>query len=185
MSYSFSKDNFQWGLYFMVGPQGSGKTALATKIVVDYHNNRKIYANYKIKGLDYEHIDPLAIFTIIKDNPTYFNNSIIVIDELHVFFNAYDFFKDHVRQIVGFFSQLRKRNILLVATVQYFKRIPITIREQTKLIFDVSNYKDQSKKFYLNVSRVDGYYQEPIIQNVLIKDLPNYFKYYDTNYIIE
>ena len=91
MSYNFSKDNFQWGLYFMVGPPGSGKTALATKIVVDYHKNRKIYANYKINGLAYEHIDPLAIFSIIKDNPTYFNNSIIVIDELHVFFNAYDF----------------------------------------------------------------------------------------------
>ena len=102
-----------------------------------------------------------------------------------VYFNAYDFFKEHIRQITGFFSQLRKRNILLLGTAQYFKRLPITIREQTKLIFDVSNYKYQSKKFYLDVSMVDGYYQEPIVQNVLIKDLPNYFKYYDTNYIVE
>ena len=169
----------------MVGPQGSGKTALATKIVVDYHNGRKIYANYKLNGLAYEHIDPLSIFRIIEDNPTYFNNSIIVIDEMPVYFNAYDFSKEHIRQITGFFSQLRKRNILLLGTAQYFKRLPMTIREQTKLIFDVSNYKYQSKKFYLDVSMVDGYYQEPIVQNVLIKDLPNYFKYYDTNYIIE
>ena len=50
----------------MVGPQGSGKTALATKIVVDYHNGRKIYANYKINGLPYEHIDPLSIFQSLK-----------------------------------------------------------------------------------------------------------------------
>lgn len=113
-------------------------------------------------------------------NSDYLNNSIIALDEIHIYFDAYDFLTKDNRIISAFASQLRKRNTLLLATTQYFLTISIRLRKQAKYIFDIKQLKNGF--FSTDISRVDGYYTDYI--KTLTLDLKPYFTYYNTYEII-
>ena len=178
------------GFYLAIGRQGSGKTAFITKLLVDnYTNNKKVYSNYSLFDIDYEKItfdnkrnkNAIDILNVIKDNPNYFNNSIMLLDEIHLYFDSRDFMKQNNRVIQNFFSQLRKRNILLLATTQYILHLDIRIRRQALAVFQMTNLKDGI--FRVEVHDIDGYYTN-FIKSELV-NLNDYFKYYDTNELIE
>lgn len=178
------------GFYIAIGRQGAGKTAFITKLLVDnYSSYRKVYSNYSLFGIDYEKItfdnkrnkNAIDILKVISDNPDYFNNSIMLIDEIHIYFDSRDFMKQNNRIIQNFFSQLRKRNILLLATTQYILHLDIRIRRQALAVFQMTNLKDGI--FRVEVHEIDGYYTN-FIRTELV-NLNDYFKYYDTNEIIE
>jgi len=178
------------GFYLAIGRQGSGKTAFITKLLVDnYSIDRKVYSNYSLFGIDYEKItfdnkrnkNAIDILNVISDNPDYFNNSIMLLDEIHIYFDSRDFMKQNNRIIQNFFSQLRKRNILLLATTQYILHLDIRIRRQALAVFQMANLKDGI--FRVDVHEIDGYYTS-FIRTELV-NLNDYFKYYDTNELIE
>lgn len=178
------------GFYLAIGRQGSGKTAFITKLLVDnYSGERKVYSNYSLFGIDYEKItfdnkrnkNAIDILNVISDNPDYFNNSIMLLDEIHIYFDSRDFMKQNNRIIQNFFSQLRKRNILLLATTQYILHLDIRIRRQALAVFQMTNLKDGI--FRVDVHDIDGYYTN-FIKTELV-NLNDYFKYYDTNELIE
>ena len=178
------------GFYVAIGRQGSGKTAFITKLLVDnYNSSRKVYSNYSLFGIDYEKItfdnkrnkNAIDILNVISDNPDYFNNSIMLLDEIHIYFDNRDFMKQNNRIIQNFFSQLRKRNILLLATTQYILHLDVRIRRQALAVFQMTNLKDGI--FRVDVHEIDGYYTS-FIRTELV-NLNDYFKYYDTNELIE
>lgn len=178
------------GFYLAIGRQGSGKTAFITKLLVDnYNSSRKVYSNYSLFGIDYQKItfdnrrnkNAIDILNVISDNPNYFNNSIMLLDEIHIYFDSRDFMKQNNRIIQNFFSQLRKRNILLLATTQYILHLDIRIRRQALAVFQMANLKDGI--FRVDVHEIDGYYTS-FIRTELV-NLNDYFRYYDTNELIE
>ena len=178
------------GFYLAIGRQGSGKTAFITKLLVDnYTNDKKVYSNYSLFGINYEkitfdnkrHKNAIDILNVIKDNPNYFNNSIMLLDEIHLYFDSRDFMKTNNRIIQNFFSQLRKRNILLLATTQYILHLDIRIRRQALAVFQMTNLRDGI--FQVDVHEIDGYFTR-FIRSELV-NLNDYFKYYDTNELIE
>ena len=139
------------GFYIAIGRQGSGKTAFITKLLIDnYSADKKVFSNYTLFGIDYEKItfdnkrskNAIDILNVIKDNPNYFNNSIMLLDEIHLYFDSRDFMKQNNRIIQNFFSQLRKSNILLLATTQYILHLDIRIRRQELAVFQMTNLKD-------------------------------------------
>ena len=178
------------GFYIAIGRQGSGKTAFITKLLVDnYSNDRKVYSNYSLFGIDYQKItfdnkrnkNAIDILKVISENPDYFNNSIMLFDEIHIYFDSRDFMRQNNRIIQNFFSQLRKRNILLLATTQYILHLDVRIRRQALAVFQMTNLKDGI--FRVDVHEIDGYYTS-FIRTELV-NLKDYFKYYDTNELIE
>lgn len=178
------------GFYLAIGRQGSGKTAFITKLLVDnYTSDKKVYSNYSLFGIDYKKItfdnkrnkNSTDILEIINDNPDYFNNSIMLLDEIHIYFDSRDFMRHNNRIIQNFFSQLRKRNILLLATTQYILHLDIRIRRQALAVFQMTNLKDGI--FRVDVHEIDGYYTN-FIRSELV-NLNDYFKYYNTNELIE
>jgi hypothetical protein len=116
---------------------------------------------------------------IPRNNMDYFINSIILIDEIHIWLDAYNFYKKDDVTISAFFSQLRKRNILLLATTQYLLNLNIRVRRQLSYVLDMSK---KGKIFQCVTSEVDGYYQSVISTTNF--DLREYYKYYDTKEII-
>ena len=179
-----------YGFYLAIGRQGSGKTAFITKLLVDnYTSDKKVYSNYSLFGINYEKItfdnkrnkNSTDILKVICDNPDYFNNSIMLLDEIHIYFDSRDFMKQNNRVIQNFFSQLRKRNILLLATTQYILHLDIRTRRQALAVFQMINLKDGI--FRVEVNEIDGYYTN-FIKTELV-NLNDYFKYYDTNELIE
>ena len=178
------------GFYVAIGRQGSGKTAFITKLLVDnYNSTRKVYSNYSLFGIDYQKItfdnkknkNSIDILKVINENPDYFNNSIMLFDEIHIYFDSRDFMRQNNRIIQNFFSQLRKRNILLLATTQYVLHLDVRIRRQALAVFQMTNLKDGI--FKVDVHEIDGYYTS-FIRTELV-NLTDYFKYYDTNELIE
>lgn len=185
------------GFYLAIGKQGSGKTAIITKLIIDNMQGRKIFSNYKLIGIDYTPVtfdskierdrDKLDILTQLKEDPAYFNNSIMAFDELHIYFDSRDFMKENNRVMQTFFSQLRKRNVLLFGTTQYIMNIDVRIRRQCMNVFSMQHLgKNETFKgdiFRVDTHDIDGY-NTMFISSYQI-DLQDYFKFYDTNEIIE
>ena len=179
-----------YGFYLAIGRQGSGKTAFITKLLFDnYSPDKKVYSNYSLFGIEYEKItfdnkknkNSIDILEVIKNNPDYFNNSIMLLDEIHIYFDSRDFMRQNNRIIQNFFSQLRKRNILLLATTQYILHLDVRIRRQALAVFQMTNLKDGI--FRVDVHEIDGYFTR-FVKTELV-NLNDYFKFYDTNELIE
>jgi len=182
-----------YGLYIAVGRQGSGKTLFMIKLLIDnlkYKN--KIFSNINLYNIDRDYTkislstredtitDVPLMLDMLDDDINIFNDSIIFLDEIHKDLDSRDFWSESSRKIQGFFSQLRKRNCLVLATAQYFMLIDNRVRKQCFNVFDMR--KLSNEMFNVVVSEVDGYYYRPII-NYDVK-LSDYFKYYDTNEIV-
>ncbi len=191
-----------YGLYIAVGKQGSGKTLFMVKLLIDNLKYKsKIFSNINLYNIDRDYTKislstrdeeddeekkeeeketvPLML-DMLDDDINVFNDSIIFLDEIHKDLDSRDFWSESSRKIQGFFSQLRKRNCLVLATAQYFGLIDNRVRKQCFNVFDMRKLSDEM--FNVVVSEVDGYYYRPII-NYDVK-LSDYFKYYDTNEIV-
>ncbi len=169
------------GFYIAIGKQGSGKTLFITKLCIDnFEGSRKIYSNYSLKGLPYTSIDLEILLNILDNDPNALNDSIILLDEIHLYLDSLDFMRKNNRRLQTFFSQLRKRNILLFATTQYLMNVDIRIRRQCMAVFDMEHiYKDL---FLVKTCEIDGYYwNEKDKTHFYLQD---YYKYYDTNELI-
>ena len=182
-----------YGLYIAVGRQGSGKTLFMIKLLIDNLKYKsKIFSNINLYNIDRDYTkislstredtitDVPLMLDMLDDDINIFNDSIILLDEIHKDLDSRDFWSESSRKIQGFFSQLRKRNCLVLATAQYFMLIDNRVRKQCFNVFDMRKLSDEM--FNVVVSEVDGYYYRPII-NYDVK-LSDYFKYYDTNEIV-
>ena len=182
-----------YGLYIAVGRQGSGKTVFMIKLLIDNLKYKsKIFSNINLYNIDRDYTkislstreetvtDVPLMLDMLDEDINIFNDSIILLDEIHKDLDSRDFWSESSRKIQGFFSQLRKRNCLVLATAQYFMLIDNRVRKQCFNVFDMR--KISNEMFNVVVSEVDGYYYRPII-NYDVK-LSDYFKYYDTNEIV-
>jgi len=183
------------GFYLAIGKQGSGKTALITKLIVDNMDGRKVFSNYKLIGIDYTPVtfdnekeeDKLDVLKMLKEDKNYFNNSIMAFDEIQIYFDSRDFMKENSRIMQAFFSQLRKRNILLFGTTQYILNFDVRLRRQCMNVFLMKHIgKIETFKgniFLVETHDIDGYNTQFISSYQI--DLQDYFQYYDTKELIE
>ena len=185
------------GFYLSIGKQGSGKTALITKFIIDNSAGKKIYSNYHLIGIDYTPItfdstlerdkDKLDVLKVLKEDTNYFNGSIMAFDEMHIYFDSRDFMNKNNRIMQTFFSQLRKRDILLFGTTQYIMHIDVRIRRQCMNVFLMKHVgKNETFKgdiFNVETHDIDGY-NTRFISSYMV-NLEEYFKFYNTKEIIE
>lgn len=152
--------------------------------------DRKVFSNYSLKGINYEPItfdndidgsDKIDILDMLDRDPNFFNHSVMLLDEIHIYFDSLDFMRVNNRRMAKFFSQLRKRDILLFATTQYIMNLDIRIRRQAMNVFEMEHiYKGL---FEVTTHEIDGYFSREISRFKI--DLSDYYGYYDTNEIIE
>lgn len=181
------------GFFLIIGKQGSGKTLMTTKHAFDMieeYPDKRVFSNYKLNDIDFTYItfnseiesnkNKLDILKTLDENPDYFNNSIMLIDELHLYLDSYDFLKKNNRRLQIFFSQLRKRRILLIGTTQYIMNVDIRIRRQCLAVMDMTHIR--GSLFKVDTLSIDGYYTE-LVSSYKI-DLRSYFNKYDTYELI-
>ena len=175
------------GFYLAIGKQGSGKTLFTTKLLIDNFKGQNVFSNYSLFGIPYTKVtlsdrvkDCLNILDELEKDPNIFNNSIMMIDEIHLDLNSLDFMRKNNRKLQTFFSQLRKRNILLLATSQYLLNVDIRIRRQCKNVFEMSYI--EGDVFQVITHDIDGYYSQEISRYYV--KLSDYYQYYDTFEIV-
>lgn len=173
------------GFYILIGKQGSGKTLMATKLAID-DTKRRIFSNFTLYERDFQAItfnsdidenkDKIDILKMLDKNPNFFDNSIMLLDEMHVYFDSLDFYRANSRRMQTFFSQLRKRKILLIGTTQYLLNLDVRLRRQAFAVMEMNHVK---KSFFrVTTSELDGMYSRYI--STYIVDLKNYYKHYNT-----
>lgn len=179
------------GFFLAIGKQGSGKTLFMVKLLVD--NNIKkipIFSNISLfKDIKYQKItlsdrvkrdDVINVLDALDNDPDIFNQSIMLLDEIHLDLNSLDFAKKNNRRLQVFFSQLRKRKILLLATSQYLLNVDVRIRRQCLNVFEMGFIKDNI--FQVITHEIDGYYSSELSRYYI--DLSAYYDFYDTNEIV-
>lgn len=171
------------GFYLTIGAQGSGKTLLSVALIFELSKifpDKKIFSNTELYNIEYERFNFENLLENIKYNNNYYDNSIILFDEIHIFLNSLDYYKKQNRLVQSFFSQLRKRRIFLIGTAQYILNVDVRIRRQAKRVFEV--YKHNNHIFEVNIHLIDGYFTQHI-DTVYLK-LDKYYNKYNTYEII-
>ena len=171
------------GFYLAIGAQGSGKTLLSVALLFELSKifpNKKIFSNTTLYNINYEKYDFDGLLENIKNNNNYYDNSIILFDEIHIFLNSLDYYKKQNRLVQGFFSQLRKRKIFLIGTAQYILNVDVRIRRQAKRVFEI--FKRNNHIYEVHIHLIDGYFTQEI-DTVFLK-LDMYYNKYDTYEII-
>jgi replication-associated recombination protein RarA len=180
------------GFILLIGQQGAGKTLMMTKLAYDSFNDDKkpIYANYSLFGIPFKPItfnadleynkNKMDILKTLDKNPNFFNGSVMLLDELHLYLDSLDFMRANNRRFQIFFSQLRKRKILLIGTTQYLMNIDIRIRRQCLNVLEMSHLKNTI--FRVDTHKIDGYFTD-LVSSYRI-DLGGYYNYFDTNELV-
>jgi len=117
---------------------GSGKTAFMTYLgVLDYVNGRKLRANYKLNGVDYNYQESLnhLIVNMREDK-----DSTYLVDELSTWISCYE--KPNMKNsgllLMDMAKQTRKMDIKLYYTAQTFGQIPKFLRVLTHRVYIIS-----------------------------------------------
>jgi hypothetical protein len=180
------------GFFLIVGKQGSGKTLLAVKYTHDDMGKRPVFSNTTLFGIEYqpitfdnkkkENVGKIDILAQIDENPDYFNNSVMLIDEIHLYLDSRDFLRKNIRALQTFFSQLRKRHILVLGTAQSFWNVDIRIRRQCMNVLELEHLNKSVFDVTINEITVDAYGYYPVKLKTFL--LADYYKFYDHEEVI-
>lgn len=172
----------------VLGDRGAGKTAFAIYLIENALNEGKnVYTNIEttFKSDRLHSID----FEAIKKNPECIENGYLIMDEMQVGSDSYEFLSRNNRELSTFATQIRKRKITWIYITQRFNRIDKRLRDLTDYIYQIKGiyainqtqniYKCSQVKIFDIVD--SGGFQ-------LIKQFyyygSKYFQYYNTNQLI-
>ena len=187
----------------VVGERGAGKTLFMTAYAVDAYFESiekvkaykrgeyklskgekppeplKIFSNYPLYKIPYTYIT----YAEVEELPDYLTNGLVLFDEILVGADAYKPFNKSNESIYKFITQMRKRKCTLLFTAQMFTQAAKRIRLQTNYIYQITN--PMRIRGWVNLQTYLWGGMQPL---TLIKDedlnLRAYFKYYDTNYVV-
>lgn len=138
----YLRDTYKWGRvgreglptgpYLIAGRQGTGKTLLAMELLLGLARaaDKKgltvhVYSNMTING-PYRRFQTLD--ELVNVNHTEDQYGVIIYDEIGSAYSSGKVPESHLQV----FNQLRKRRMVMLATVQSFPRVPKAFREQIK-----------------------------------------------------
>lgn len=151
-----------------------------TYLAKKYHEEGKaIYSNYHLINIPYK---PMTLKEM-SELPEELNNAVVLMDELHVGADSYDFMKSSSKAFYMFATQLRKRKVNWYYTTQIFTQVAKRIRMQTDYLITMENTK---KEHMFNVHIYDRRKLENINDpiNQFTFDGTAYFSEYDTDEVI-
>lgn len=190
----FRKNYDKYGVFCWVGKQGDGKTYSCCDFISEVRGDKKVITNqYKYYQLnkDFCIYEPNFYDIIAKfNNGTYDKNYIIFYDELFTLLEKGKLSKN----ILTFISQLRKRSIYLVTTVQEWLDINVTFRRYVRFQIDCMMFNFLGF-FAISINQIhDGYkmhwdnelneYSAPIIRTTIKKCSKAIADSYDTFEVI-
>lgn len=190
----FKKYNDKYGVFCWVGKQGDGKSYSCADFIQEIRGNKKVITNqlkYAQNNKDFCIYEPNFYNIIAKfNNGTYDRDYIIFYDELFTLLEKGKLKKD----ILTFISQLRKREIYLLTTVQEWLDINVTFRRYVRYQIDCYMFNFLGL-FALSINQIhDGYqmkwdndaneYVAPIIRTTIKKCSKAIADSYDTFEVI-
>lgn len=124
----------EYGVRFICGEQGSGKTVFLTKYLLDLQKKYpklKIQTNYNYR---YEH-DKISHWKDLVERSNGIYGYVNVLDEVQNWFNSLAS-KNFPPEMMTEISQQRKQRKLFLCTSQVFGRVAKPIREQAMIVYE-------------------------------------------------
>lgn len=169
-------------LTVIIGPRGSGKTALMTKLAYDdYTNNgRHTIANYQL-GWPFTYMTYAEIIELPDD----LKDANVLLDEIFVGAGSRKSFTKSNIKMTEFVTQIRKRKCDVFYTVQKARLIDVNLRDQTDTI--VETKKSLEGIFEVVVRDRHNWHNKNSIIHKFIFDARNFFKLnlYDTDEVVK
>lgn len=122
-------DTGVFGVYCFTGKQGTGKTYSLTKYIAKNAEERIIYSNLTLHGIDYRPIRDVQHLLSLKDE----KNLYIVFDEMFTLLGDKTIPKDIREDLMEFLSQQRKMKNILLTTVQEWLELSMTFRRFVRI----------------------------------------------------
>lgn len=164
----------------ILGNRGAGKTLLMTALAKDSFITEKknIFANYTLKGFHYRSIKVSELGKF----PDWLTDGIILIDEMQVGGDAYNFLHKNVKGMTDFITQIRKRRLTFIYTTQRFRTVTKRLRDQTDFIYECEEGLTKGDV----ILEIHDLHKPDDLSFVSKHELSlqAYFKNYDTNEII-
>jgi hypothetical protein len=171
------------------GFMGDGKTIfLVRNAVKDYLKGRKIFANFNINGIQYERF---IVDDLLKiENAEKYNNASIFIDEIVLFMDCRRSSRKENIALSTLLRQSRKRNLLIMYSTQSLDEVDLRLLRYTSIFIIAQKCYTLKEDKYIELEHWRNY---TIIDNRKRKenltrmnlDISQYYKYYDTNEIIQ
>lgn len=184
------------------GLLGSGKTlSMIRDMLNDYKQGKKIITNLVTKFSSTE-LSKEFFEDFSKDKTKELFNCTIAIDELHIFLDSRRSTSKINRATSYFILQTRKRQVTLRGTSQFFSQIELRLRNVTDYLTECRSFVKKGNNFIkvtpeqllkgLTQQESDNLWIEnktynragKIVNRCMFHAKP-YYKYYDTNQIID
>jgi hypothetical protein len=160
-----------------IGDRGTGKSLFAVSLASYYaHYNIKVFTNIKLKGIPYIPIT----FKEVAEFPEWLHDGIIIMDEMQVGADSYNFFGKTERGITEFITQIRKANLNFIYITQNFTTVAKRLRMQTNLSYQFTKIEDGIAK--IDIFDNMNFYQ---LVNTIFFDGREFYGNYDTKQIIK
>ena len=168
----------------VLGEFGTGKTLFATYQALKFASenpDKKVFANYPIKGIanfrQYQFDDLKQ-----EEFPVWLENGLLIIDELQLGSDAYEFMQLGVKAMFSFITQIRKLDLQLLMVTPVFTFISKRLRDITNYIITLEDMTE-SGIVTANYFR----FRKPRTKYLQTKryDLRSVFPYYNTKHIIK
>jgi hypothetical protein len=174
-------------LIAIIGNRGSCKTLFMTHIAVEEAKlGRKIFSNYHLMGIPYERYT----YDMLEKLPEKMQDGIILMDEIQMGSDSYEFLSKKARSITTLITQMRKRNLTVYMTTQNFRMVTKRMRDLTDYIYVMENVKDQNNKIIKGMAKASLFdaktseYSNNALKKYIF-DGRKYFKNYNTREIIK
>lgn len=168
----------------VLGDRGAGKTSFAVYLIDSaLKEGKNVYTNIEtnFKSSKLYKID----FEAIKKDPGAIENGFLIMDEMQVGSDSYEFLSRSNRELSTFATQIRKRKITWIYITQRFNRIDKRLRDLTDYIYEIKgiyqsfNYKCSKVTIY---DIEDTGHYEPIKQ--FYYHGTQYFEFFNTDQLI-
>ena len=133
-------------IYGIIGGQGSGKSILLTRIMLqDIFGGNKVFSNMKINIKDKSKADNFFVLSSIKDllENDDIKHSSVCIDEANLWGldSRNSGKKENIRISTELCQQIRKRHINFYYTTQRFGKVDKRLRDETDVILRCEKYR--------------------------------------------
>ena len=165
----------------ITGPIGSGKTLFMTRCIYKEKLRRPevtIATNYKLNKIEFRYLSANDLFDIKSQ----LQDTIIGIDEFHIFLDSRAFMKPSNQQLTHFILQTRHLGVNLYFTTQDISQVDIRLRKQLDFLA------------YCTPTFYEGFFKVKILdyrdvlnirQNDFVYNGALYYDLYDTREIID
>lgn len=164
----------------IVGTIGSGKTLWMTRCLYKEKMrslDSRICANYGL-SFDHEKINGEELFGLKSS----LKNTILGIDEMHIFMDSRDFMKPNNKQMTHFILQTRHLGVQLYFTTQDISQVDVRLRRQLDYLIHCTKTEI---KDYFRVKIVDYTDILNIRLNAFVYHGSPYYELYDTTEIVD